>query len=315
MDRYAQISGQIHEILARYTPLIEPLSLDEAFLDVGGSEALFGSPVAIARRIKDEIRNELHLAASVGVAPNKFLAKIASDLEKPDALVVVDPTRVQQFLDPLPVSRLWGVGRVTQESFTKLGIQTIRDVRECPVEMLRERFGKSGEHLWNLANGHDSRRVIPDREAKSISHETTFAADIDDPEILRSWLLELTEQVGRRLRRHELKGRTVQIKVRFDDFSTITRAQTLAAPTNITHTIWQSAAALLSERMPANRKPVRLLGVGVTGFETTPLVQQQLFTDPAQSRRTDLDAAADQIKSRFGAASLQPGARLLRNEP
>jgi DNA polymerase IV len=204
LDYYAEISEQIREILYRFTPLIEPLSLDEAFLDVTGSEALFGPSVEIGRRIKREIRTSVRLVASVGIAPNKFLAKIASDLEKPDGFVVVDPAGVQAFLDPLPAGRLWGVGRVTGQALEQLGVRTIADVRQMPVEVLQQHFGKGGEHIWQLANGIDERRVIPDREAKSISHETTFAVDIGDREVLHAWLVELAEQVGRRLRRHEL---------------------------------------------------------------------------------------------------------------
>jgi len=180
---------------------------------VTGSEGLFGPAVSIGHQIKDAIRNEVRLVASVGVAPNKFLAKIASDLDKPDGFVVVDPERVQEFLDPLPITRLWGVGKQGSKVFQRLGIRTIAELRRLPVEVLQDRFGSHGEHLWKLARGIDDRRVIPDRDAKSISHETTFATDIDDAEVLRSWLLELTEQVARRLRRHELRGRTVQIKV------------------------------------------------------------------------------------------------------
>jgi DNA polymerase IV len=183
---YAEVSGQIRDIFDHYTPLVEPLSLDEAFLDVTGSEALFGASVDIGREIKLAIRKDLHLTASVGVAPNKFLAKIASDIDKPDGFVVVDEDRVQDFLDPLPVGRLWGVGRVTSRVFDRLGIETIGDVRRVPVDEMRQHFGQTGEHLWQLAHGIDERRVVPDRDAKSISHETTFAEDISDLETLRA---------------------------------------------------------------------------------------------------------------------------------
>jgi DNA polymerase-4 len=198
MGHYAEISDQIREIFLRYTPLVEPLSLDEAFLDVHGTEQLFGPPVVVARRIKQDIWQETQLVASVGVAPNKFLAKIASDLEKPDALVVVDPDGVQQFLDPLPVGRLWGVGRVTGGTLERMGVVTIGVLRRLAPETLAEHFGSQGEHFWKLANGIDDRTVVPDREAKSISHETTFPADIRDRETLRAWVLELAEHVGRR---------------------------------------------------------------------------------------------------------------------
>ncbi|NLX96415.1 MAG: DNA polymerase IV [Rhodopirellula sp.] len=199
---YAEVSQQIREIFEWFTPLVEPLSLDEAFLDVTGSEGLFGPAAAIGRKIKRAVCEETRLVVSVGVAPNKYLAKIASDLKKPDGFVVVDPDRIQEFLDPLPVERLWGVGKQGSKVFQRLGIRTIGQLRQWPMETLKSRFGSNGAHLWQLAHGIDDRLVVPEREAKSISHETTFEQDIDDLEVLRSWLLDLTEQVGWRLRRH-----------------------------------------------------------------------------------------------------------------
>ena len=193
---YAEISSQIRDIFERFTPLVEPLSLDEAFLDVTGSERLFGPAPEIGRKIKQAIREELRLVASVGVAPNKFLAKIASDLKKPDALVVVEPEQVQEFLAPLPVERLWGVGKKGSKVFERLGIRTIGQLRQWPLESLQTHFGSSGEYLWQLAHGIDDRPVVPEREAKSISHETTFAQDIAELEVLRAWLVDLTEQAG-----------------------------------------------------------------------------------------------------------------------
>ncbi len=231
MDHYANISRHIRTIFERFTPLVEPISLDEAFLDVTGSKTMFGPAASMAVRIKQEILSETRLVASVGVAPNKFLAKIASDLEKPDGLVIVAPDGVQAFLDVLPVERLWGVGKVAQGVLERMGVRTIGALRQTPQRTLTDRFGKSGEHLWQLAHGIDDRPVVPDREAKSISHETTFATDVDDADVLRAWLLELTEQVARRLRRYGLRGRTVNMKVRFADFRTITRSQTLPEAT------------------------------------------------------------------------------------
>jgi DNA polymerase-4 len=309
IDHYAKVSAEIREIFFRYTPLVEPLSLDEAFLDVTGSEGLFGPAIEIARTVKQEIREAIQLIASVGVAPNKFLAKIASDLEKPDALVVVDPDGVQEFLDPLTVGRLWGVGRVTGRVFERLGVGTIGELRRLPVATLRQQFGSAGEHLWELAHGIDDRRVIPDREAKSISNETTFTADIEDREVLRAWLLELTEQVARRLRHHALRGRFVQIKVRFADFQTITRSQKLPEPTNSTEVLWQCAAEMLSTRLPHGHLPVRLLGMGVSGIDRSQFSQQTLFND-GREQHAQLDAVADSIQDRFGAGALRRGSSL-----
>lgn len=310
---YAEVSEQIREILFRYSPLVEPLSLDEAFVDVTGSESLFGPSAEIGRRIKREIRESVRLVASVGVAPNMFLAKIASDLEKPDGFVVVDPAGVQAFLDPLPVGRLWGVGRVTGVALEQLGIRTIRDVRQMALETLRHHFGKTGEHLWQLAQGNDARQVVADREAKSISHETTFAVDIDDREVLRAWLVELAEQVGWRMRRQDRRGRTVQLKLRFADFHTITRVKTLAAPTNITDEIWRTAVDLLDVAMSSSRQRIRLLGVGVSGFEEPRQVQKTLFADEEREKQVHLDQAADLIRARFGASLLQRASGLLHD--
>lgn len=310
MEHYAQISQQIQGIFERYTPLVEPLSLDEAFLDVTGSRQLFGPADRIGMRIKQEIRTELGLVASVGVAPNKFLAKLASDLGKPDGFVVVDSQHVQDFLDPLPVGRLWGVGRVAGRELESMGVRTIGELGRLPAEALEERFGKSGRHLWELAHGVDERPVVPDREAKSISHETTFAADIDDTEALRAWLLELTEQVGRRLRRHRLRARTVHLKVRFADFRTVTRSETLAQPTDITHELWLTAAEMLANRLPARRLSVRLLGMGASNLDASDRWQRHLFDEPDREKHGRLDAAADRIKGLFGDSALGPASGL-----
>jgi len=307
MDRYAEVSRQVRSIFEEFTPLVEPLSLDEAFLDATGSEPLFGSSAEIGRQIKNRIRTDLHLIASVGVAPNKFLSKIASDLRKPDGFVVVEQGEVQEFLDPLPVGRIWGVGKVTGQDFDRLGIRTIGELRQLSLESLQQLFGSSGEHYWRLSHGLDERKVIPDREAKSISHETTFAEDIADYGELQAWLVELVEQVARRLRRHELKGRTVELKVRFADFRTITRSATLAEPTNITHELLVAGSELLRTKLPAGHSPVRLLGFGVKGFDDTGRSQRQLFDEPVRERQRQLDEVADQIAGKFGKAAIRRG--------
>jgi DNA polymerase IV len=312
MARYAEVSGQIQEILLRYTPLMEPLSLDEAFLDVSGSTALFGSPREIARRIKADIRSEVGLVASVGVAPNKFLAKIASDLEKPDALVVVTEDGIQEFLDPLPIGRLWGVGKVTGAEFQRRGVRTIGDLRRLTSDELHRQFGQEGSSFWELAHGRDDRKVVPDREAKAISHETTFSIDITDMELLRGRLLELTEMVGQRLRRHGLSGRTVQLKLRYSDFATITRSVTLPRPTNITHDIWEGAAYLLSGKLPKRRLQVRLIGVGVQQLTRDNQRQPTLFDLEADEKQSGIDQVADQIRSKFGSGLLRRGTNLDR---
>lgn len=310
IDYYAEVSRHIRDIFERFTPLVEPLSLDEAFLDVTGSEHLFGSTAEIGRKIKQAVRQETKLVVSVGVAPNKFLAKIASDLQKPDGFVVIEPGQVQEFLDPLPVERLWGVGKQSSKVFERLGIRTIAQLRQWPMDTLKSRFGSQGEHLWQLAHGIDDRRVVPERDAKSISHETTFEKDIEDLDVLRAWLVDLTEQVGWRLRRHGLRGRTVHLKVRVADFSTITRSQTLPDPTDITHELWQAADEMLCHRLPAGHLPVRLLGMGVGGLDDTRCVQGLLFEQDQRKKQAGVDAVSDQIRERFGSSALRRAASL-----
>jgi DNA polymerase-4 len=314
MNHYGEISQQIRTIFEEFTPLVEPLSLDEAFLDATGSETLFGSAEIIGRQIKQRIHTELRLIASVGVAPNKFVAKIASDLNKPDGFLVVQPAEMRTFLDPLPVGRLWGVGKVTGQVFDRLSIRTIGQLRQLTIKSLNELFGSSGEHFWRLAHGMDDREVVPDREAKSISHESTFAEDIADREVLRAWLMELAEQVARRLRRHSLKGRTVELKVRFADFQTITRSLTLPEPTNITQELVQAGTELLATKLPQHHLPVRLLGFGVKGFDDTDRSQRQLFDEPDRERHRQLDRVADQISERFGKLAIRRGGGADQND-
>ncbi len=305
MDLYVQISHQIREIFSRYTPLIEPLSLDEAFLDVSASEKLFSSAEYIAQKVKDDILNELELVASVGLAPSKFIAKIASDVNKPDGMVIVDPESVQGFLDPLPVSRIWGAGKVTVAAFDRMGIRTIGQLRRQSQAWLLSQFGHSGEHLWKLANGIDDREVKSEGQSKSISHETTFAVDLHNKDILEAWLLHLTEQVSWRLRKHELKGKTINLKVRHHDFKTITRSQSLTQATDSTDLIWQTVRALFNQYW-TGRASIRLIGMGVTGLYRHDQVIEQgdLFVSPSH---TKIDQIADDINARFGATTLQRG--------
>ena len=309
IEYYAQVSRRIREVFFQYTPLVEPLSLDEAFLDVSGSVGLFGSPVEIGRKIREEVHHRTKLVASVGVAPNKFLAKVASDLDKPDGFVVVTADKIQEFLDPLPVARLWGVGRVSNRALERLNIRTIGQLRRLPPEVLTDCFGSFGEHLWRLAHGIDDRPVIPDREAKSISHETTFEIDVRDRSVQRAWLMALTEQVARRVREHALRARTVHLKVRFADFRTITRTHTFTEPTNLTDQFWGSVARMLETDVPTGH-PVRLLGMGASGFDASGNTQQRLFDEEERRRLGSLDRATDEIAARFGKASIGRASKL-----
>jgi len=308
---YAAVSCQIREIFERYTPTVEPLALDEAFLDVTSSRRLWGNAEKIGRLIRSNISTELGLTASVGIAPNKFMAKLASDLDKPDGFVVVPPGRVQSVLDPLPITRIWGVGKAGEQQLKLLGITTIGQLRRRSSASLEERFGVWGQHVWRLANGMDDRPVITDSEAKSISHETTFDEDIEDKEALLAVLLDLTEQVAIRLRRHQRYANTVQIKVRSADFKTFTRAHTLRSGTNITREIWHTARTLLCKALNENPGPVRLLGVGATGLEKTRNEQGDLF-DQDRGRQRKLDGVADNINQRFGSHAVHRGLKTKR---
>jgi len=308
MSLYVSVSRQIHEIFNRYTPEIEPLSLDEAFLDVSASLKLFGSATEIARRIKNEIKQELNLVVSAGVAPNKFVAKIASDYDKPDGFVVVEENEVQDFLDPMPVKRIWGVGKKTEIQLNNYGISTIKDIRVQSERWLIDRFGKQGGHIFRLAKGQDKREVISDSKAKSISSENTFSEDISDKETLISYLSYLTEQVAVRLREKKRKGKTVNIKIRFHDFSTITRSKTLTESSDQTQQIWQAAKYLLNTEMKkiaSNRLSVRLLGVGVSGFNNETTHQADLFAE--EVKFSELDGITDEINQKFGKLKIHRG--------
>ena len=308
---YAQVSQHIRDIFHRYTPLVEPLSLDEAFLDVTHSHRLFGEAARIGWRIKREIRDELTLTASVGVAHNKFLAKMASDASKPDGFLVIMPANAQSFLDSLPVAKLWGVGKVGNRRLEKLGIHAIRELRASPRAVLDDLFGSWGETLWKLVHGIDDRAVIPDHKAKSLSHETTFAEDITDVKALRGWLLDLTRQVATRLRRNHLRGRTVHLKIRFANFRTITRSHTLSQSTDITQELWNAALELLTRNLPIPPRGVRLLGFSVSGFDSVESRQADLFSESATAKNVRLDTVSDWIQKRFGPTSLTRAAELV----
>ncbi|WP_442511970.1 DNA polymerase IV [Novipirellula sp. SH528] len=309
MEVYAVISRQIREIFNRYTPLVEPLSLDEAFLDVTGCQALFGSAIEIGRQIQQAILSELGLNASVGVAPNKFLAKVASGHAKPRGFTVVEADKVHNFLDPLPINKIWGVGKRAEERLGQIGIYRVADLRNADIDQLTRSMGSgSANHLYALAWGRDNRAVVPDREAKSISHETTFHADVSDSEVLQAILLRLTEQVGRRLRRHDRYCNTVTLKLRFSDFQTLARSATLASPSNSTNELWETVRDTLLTRIRIHQ-PVRLVGMGVSSLVSSRTRQLDLFDDNC-SRDAQVDQATDSILDRFGKGAIRRGTTL-----
>jgi DNA polymerase-4 len=305
MARYAETSRQFFGILDRFSPLVEPVSLDEAFLDVTGAERLLGDGLAIAREIKARVREELALVASVGVAPSKMVAKIASDIDKPDGLRLVAREDVRAFLDPLPVSRIWGVGQVTQEKLESLGLRTIGDVARYPETVLHARLGaRLGTHLAALARGEDAREVEAQDAPVSIGHEETFDVDLGRKEDIAVLLLGQADRVAARLRRLELRARVVQLKIKYADFRLVTRRRTLNDATVDGTTIGRTAVEMLDDleihEGRGKRHAVRLCGVSATGLEPRDAPRQLTLTEPVRKRGERLGDALDRIHERFG---------------
>jgi DNA polymerase IV len=304
MQRYQEVSAVVFGVFREITPLVQGLSLDEAFLDVTASTALLGSGVEIARRIKRRIRELTGLSASVGVAPNKLVAKIASELEKPDGLTVVTPERVREVLDPLSVRRLPGLGRKTGARVEAAGIHTLGELRSAPDALLWPIFGRYCAWIRDRASGVDERPVLPDMEEKSLSAEDTFEDDIADPRLLQRQLARLADLAGSRLRGRGLVAGCIGVKIRRDDFSTFTRQRAVAPPTGEGRAIGGVAAELLARWLAANPDTkLRLLGVVLT--ELTPAAQLGLFEDQHGPAR--VDAALDEVRGRFGSQALRRG--------
>jgi DNA polymerase-4 len=325
-DRYAEVSRQIHAIFQSFTPLVEGISLDEAFLDVTGSVRLFGDAPSIAEQIRNRVRTELGLGCSVGVAPSKFLAKLASEAAKPTAglkgvdpgkgVVVITPGEELSFLHPLPIESLWGVGPATSDRLKRLGVTTVGDLAGLPAAAVEGAVGRAvGSHLVRLANGIDDRRVEPDRDVKSISHEETYSVDRLDADGLHAEVVRMSDAVASRMRRAKLSGRTVTLKLRYGDFRTVTRSRTL--PKGLSDgPVLASIANDLLQSVDLG-EGIRLLGVGVSNLAPSAgePVQMELFhgdsaTDRAggEGRWTSATAALDSIRDRFGDAAVAPAA-------
>ncbi len=304
--RYREVSEQVFTVLESFTPLVQPLSIDEAFLDVTGSRRLYGSPRQIAASIRQRIVEQVGVTASVGVAPNKFLAKLASDMNKPDGLTVIDPQRVEQTLAVLPICRMWGVGPATEKKLTDLGITTFGDLQRYPPAVLAGVLGTHAGRMVALSRGEDDREVVSDSGARSISQEQTFAYDVEDAESVRDVLLAQCEQVGGRLRRHGLRAGTVTVKIRYGDFETITRSQSFGEPTDRSDHLWPAGRRLFDRWASASFRPVRLIGFGA-GRLAGHGGQLQLFTTADDERRRRLDEVTDTIQQRFGHASIHRG--------
>jgi DNA polymerase-4 len=325
MERYKEVSDRVFGIFRRYTPLVEPVSLDEAFLDITASVRLFGPPEEIARKIRAEVRAETGLTVSAGVASSKFVAKIASDMNKPDGLTVVLRGKEQEFLGPLRVGSLWGVGEATRSALAEMGVQTIGDLAGVPEEAVVRKLGKHGAHLHRLAHGIDDREVEPEREIKSMGREETFDEDLLEILALRRELLDIATRTAARLRSHRLKGRTVTLKVKYSDFRLVTREVTFPHGIDDGGEIFRQALTLL-EKTEAGKKPVRLLGIYLSNFGGEPgrdegSGQISLFghrpqpgvpapraprvRDPARTAK--LNEAVDRIRGKYGEKGVRPG--------
>jgi DNA polymerase IV len=299
MARYQEISQQVFAIFREFTPLVEGLSLDEAFLDVTASLQLMGGPDVIGAAIRLRIAQQTGLTASVGIAPNKLLAKIASDLNKPDGMCRIDAGNLRQILDELPIEKLFGVGQKTLPQVRAAGIRIFRDARTASDEVLWRAFGAHGKVMRDRASGLDDRAVEPDREEKSISAEETFAVDIHSAAALTSQLMQLADRTAARLRAHELLAGTVSVKIRRADFKTYSRQRAVEPPTQDTAVLSAVAQALLGSWIASQpRVAVRLLGVGVSDLQ--PLRQADLFSGPLPTAGSRLDKAVDGIRDRFG---------------
>ena len=316
MYRYKQVSHKVMTILAAFSPMVEVVSIDEAYLDVTGCERLHGTPVEIALKIKQEIRNQTGLNCSVGIAPLKFLAKIASDMDKPDGLTEITDKETPEFIDNLAIEKVPGVGKITGKILTEMGINRLGEVRQYTEKALTERLGKFGRRLLALANSHSDARVVPDASIHSISTENTLSENTSDREFLENKLLAQSETVARQLRAKKFKARTVTLKVKHADFRLVTRRTTLDRPTQSGMTLFRAARTLF--RNYQLKSDLRLIGVGASGLlpVDTP-VQQDLFSSPPeagtpQPAGTDLkwekaDRAVDDISRKFGKGAVKRG--------
>jgi len=295
-------------ILADFSPFLEPMGLDEAYLDVTGFESLHGSIHQMARTIKQRVKDELQLNASIGIAVCKVVAKVASDLSKPDGLLEIPPGEEQAFLAPLPIEKLPGIGKKTEQKLKGLGIKTLGQLARMPLEALKSHFGAFGETLHRSASGIDDREVSPPTEAKSISRETTFDKDVTERSTLEATLRYLAERVGNNLRRQGKQAKTVNLKLRYADFTTITRSRTLPQASDTDHLIYDTGATLLRRALSTERQPVRLIGIGVSNLVEPG--RQLAMLDSRDQRQEQLNRAIDRIRDRYGFAAIQTGRTL-----
>ena len=311
MWRYKEISQQIVNIFFTFTPLVEPISIDEAFLDITGSQRLFGHPEDIAKEIKQKVFEETGLTVSAGLAPSKFVAKIASDIDKPDGLTIVANENVRDFLNPLSVTKMWGVGRATQKVLSQLNIYTFEELSLVPVKILEDTFGKHGVKMHLLSMGVDDREVVPECDAKSIGHEDTFARDILDIDRLKTELLSQANKVAYRMRRDGVTGRTITLKVKYNNFVQATRSRTIGKSTDDGLEIYNTACSLL-KNTEAGKRPVRLLGISLSTLSLPDSSNQlSLFNnDGVYQKKKKLNTALDLLYKKHGEKSIRLGTLL-----
>lgn len=307
--RYRELSQQVFAMFHDVSPLVQPLSIDEAFVDVTGSLRLLGDGVTIAKNLRKRIKEEAGLTASIGVAPNKFLAKLASDMDKPDGLTVVPTEDTEAWLAPIAIGRMWGVGPKSAAKLEAAGVRTFGDMARMDAQWMQARFGKDGERYARLARGIDDRPVTPDRTAKSIGHEQTFGANLTHPDHVRRVLLDQVEQVARRLRRAGVCASSVSVKIRFGQFKTITRSCTLDTATDMTETLWTAASGLFDKWAAASFSPVRLIGMQAGALQSG-AGPAGLFGEEQRQRAREVDAATDAIVQRFGKRAIRRGGTL-----
>lgn len=303
MEKYEKASADVFEVFKQFSPDIEPISIDEAFLDMTGSCHLFGTPKEAAQELKRRVREQTGLIASVGIAPNMMTAKIASDYCKPDGLLEIAEGEVLNFLHPLKIRKLWGVGPKTQQALERMGMFTIGDIARFPQRKLIETFGENGRHLFALANGIDDRRVEMGDDVKSVSNEETFEEDTEDQCLIFDTLLALSEKVSQRLRDQELKGRTLTLKVRLTGFKTYTHTARFDERTNHADKIFKKAKALFIDHF-VSAGTVRLIGVRVSDFDDG-YVRESLFTDEEDDRKESVHRAVDSIRDKFGKEAIR----------
>jgi DNA polymerase-4 len=306
MKRYKEVSNMIMAVLREFTPRVEGVSIDEAYVDISGSERLHGDPEKVAMAIKREIKQTTHLTCSVGVAPGKFLAKVASDLDKPDGLTIIRPGDVQQFITTLPVQKVPGVGKKTYRHLESMGVKTLGDVKKFPEKLLLDRLGKFGSRLIALSNGLDHSEVTPHAPHKSVSSERTLGEDTDDKKLLNTYLLKQAEEVARQLRKAEVKARTITLKLKYSDFKQLSRSKTIALPTQSSKAIYRHASQMLEDCRLV--KKVRLVGVGTSGFKSGEIpIQLDLFDhqEVNDSSWTRIDRTLETITERFGKEAIR----------